>query len=382
VNWFRKDDLPKTIILNSRDASAGKSERTVSKDMWEISFSFAFDYHSYDFPQEIILSYEATYNAKKPLLSLVWTTPDGRELDLGSFSIINGQTNYVFLDNTLKIKLKNDFIDRGLFGDPNAQKQVALQGPYQLKIKALVFEEGADVNAKFVLYGKVWGLAGTDGRRRDVMIGLLWGTPIALSFGLLAALFTTIATLVISATGVWFGGWVDGLIQRLTEINMILPMFPTILLVYTLYSKSFWVLLGVTVLLSIFGSAIKNYRSLFVQIKELPYFDVARSYGASDWRIIFRYLIPRIGAIIIPMLVILIPSYVFLEAGLAVLGLYDPVTPPTWGQLVMDGLQNGIQQGALHLALEPAFLLLLTGYSFLLLGISLERVFEPRLRER
>jgi ABC-type dipeptide/oligopeptide/nickel transport system permease subunit len=48
----------------------------------------------------------------------------------------------------------------------------------------------------------------------------------------------------------------------------------------------------------------------------------------------------------------------------------------------MDGLENGIQQGGIHLALEPAFLLLLTGYAFLLLGISLERVFEPRLRER
>ena len=192
----------------------------------------------------------------------------------------------------------------------------------------------------------------------------------------------TIVTLVIAAIGVWFGGWIDGLIQRLTEINMILPMFPALLLVYTLYSKSFWVLLGVTVLLSIFGSGIKNYRSLFIQIKELPYFEVAKSYGASDWRIIFRYLIPRIGAIIIPQLVILVPSYVFLEAGLAVLGLYDPLTPPTWGQLVMDGLTHGIQQGALHLALEPAFLLLLTGYAFLLLGISLERVFEPRLRER
>jgi peptide/nickel transport system permease protein len=382
VNWFRKDDLPESIILNSRDPAAGKTDTPVSQDMREISFSYSFTYRSYSFPQEIILFFEAVYHEKKPLLNLTWVTPDGRELDMGSFSVTNSQTNYLFLDEKLKRKLKTEYIDQGLFGDPNSQKPVALQGLYQLKIKAFVFEEGADVNAKFVLYGKVWGVAGTDGLRRDAKIGLLWGTPIALSFGLLAALFTTITTLVIAAVGVWFGGWVDGLIQRLTEINMILPLFPVLLLVYTLYTKSFWVLLGVTVLLSIFGSGIKNYRSLFIQIKELPYFEVARAYGASDWRIIFRYLIPRIGAIIIPQLVILVPSYVFLEAGLAVLGLYDPLTPPTWGQLVMDGLQNGIRQGALHLALEPAFLLLLTGYAFLLLGISLERVLEPRLRER
>jgi peptide/nickel transport system permease protein len=382
VNWFRKDDLPESIILNSRDPAAGKTETLVSKDMREITFSFAFDYRSYSFPQELNLFFEATYNEKKPLVNLVWSTPDGREIDLGNYSVTNSQANYLFLDERLINKFKSNLVDQGLFGDPNSQKPVALQGPYQLKVTAFVFEENSDVNVKFVLYGKVWGPAGTDGKRRDVLIGLLWGTPIALSFGLLAALFTTITTLVISAVGVWFGGWVDGLIQRLTEINMILPLFPALLLIYTLYSKSFWVLLGVTVLLSIFGSGIKNFRSLFIQIKELPYFEVARAYGASDWRIIFRYLIPRIGAIIIPQLVILVPSYVFLEAGLAVLGLYDPLTPPTWGQLVMDGLTKGIGQGAMHLALEPAFLLLLTGYAFLLLGISLERVFEPRLRER
>lgn len=382
VNWFRKDDLPETVILNSRDPAAGKSIVPVSKEMQEVSFTLSFDYNSFSFPQEIIIFFEASYREKKPLCTTTWIRPDGRELDLGSFSIASRQSNYLFIDDVLKRRLKSVSVEQALFGDPNSQEAAALQGLYQLKISAFIFEDDADVNAKLVLYGKVWGTAGTDGYRRDAMVGLLWGTPIALSFGLLAAVFTTITTLIIAATGVWFSGWVDGLIQRFTEINMILPLFAVLLMVYTLYTKRIWVLLGVTVLLSIFGSSIKNYRSLFIQIKEMPYLEVARSYGASDWRIIFRYLIPRIGAIIIPQLVIMVPSYVFLEAGLAVLGLYDPSTPPTWGQLVMDGLGDGLQQGAFHLALEPAFLLMLTGYAFLLLGISLERVFEPRLRER
>lgn len=382
VNWFRKDPLPTSVILNSRDPKIEKTYQLVSNEMGQISFTFSFDYHSYDFPQEIILYMNANYKVKKPLLNLVWTTPDGRSLDLGNFSINSEEADYFFLDERLMRKLKTDYVDQGLFGDPNSQQPKALRGRYQLKITAFVFEENAGVNTKFVLYGKVWGIAGTDSLRRDVLIGLLWGTPIALSFGLAAAIFTTLTTLFIAATSVWFGGWVDSLIQRMTELNMILPMFPVILLVYMLYSKSFWVLLSVAVLLGIFGSGIKNFRSLFIQIKELPYFEAARAYGASDRRIIFRYLIPRIGPIIIPQLVILVPSYVFLEATLSVLGLYDPKTPPTWGQLIMDGLGKGITQGDLHLVVLPAFLLLLTGYSFLLLGISLERVFEPRLRER
>ena len=101
VNWFRKDDLPESIILNSRDPAAGKTETQVSKDMREITFSFAFDYHSYYFPQEIILFFEATYDEKKPLVNLVWSTPDGREIDLGNYSVTNSQANYLFLDEKL-----------------------------------------------------------------------------------------------------------------------------------------------------------------------------------------------------------------------------------------------------------------------------------------
>jgi peptide/nickel transport system permease protein len=394
VNWFRKDKLPSSITLSSQDPAAEKTEEAMTGDTREISFSFRFDYPYTEFPQDIIIFFTSNYHQKKPLVTLTWLTPDGRSIDMGSFSITSSQSYYVFQDDRLERKLKATNVGLGLFGDPaydqvanaseapGTETHKALSGSYELQVKAYVFEEGVDMNADMVVYGKVWGPAGTDGQRRDVSLALLWGTPIALSFGLLAATGTIFTTLLIAAVGVWFGGRVDRFIQSLTEANMILPFFPVVLMVYVLYSKSFWVLLGTTVLLSVFGSSIKNFRSLFMQIKEMPYFEAARAYGASDWRIIFHYLIPRIGTIIIPQVVILVPSYVFLEAGLAVLGLFDPLTPPTWGQLVLDGLENGIQLGAYHMIFEPAVLLLLTGYAFLLLGSSLERVYEPRLRER
>jgi peptide/nickel transport system permease protein len=186
--------------------------------------------------------------------------------------------------------------------------------------------------------------------------------------------------MVIAAVGTWFGGWVDNLVQRITEVNMVLPFLPVSLMVYTLYSKSFWVILGVTVLLSIFGNAVKNYRAIFLQVKQEPYIEVARSYSASDLRIIFRYLIPRIIPVLIPQLVILVPSYVFLEATLAFLGVSDPVLP-TWGKLLVDGLSHGTYSGNYHLVLEPLSLLMLIGLAFALLGIALERIFQPRLRE-
>ncbi|MBN2549290.1 MAG: ABC transporter permease subunit [Anaerolineales bacterium] len=382
VNTFRRSDLPTNISIDSRDPAAGKSIEDVGGGMRLVDFNFAFDYPYTEFPDDVRISFRAAYQSKKPLITLYWTMPDGSSTELNRFSIEPTYEYYLFSDEDLGRKLKSKLVHRGLFGDPARDRLAAMPGRYTLQVQAYVFEENADLDARMLLYGKAWGPAGTDSRRRDVMLALLWGTPVALFFGLVAAVLVTLSTLVISAVSTWFGGWVDELIQRLTEVNLILPFFPVSLMIYTLYSKSIWVILGVTVLLSVFGSNIKNYRSIFLQIKEEAYFEAARSYGAGDWRIIFRYMIPRISAIVIPQVMILVLSYVFLETALSILGLYDPLTPPTWGQLVLEGLNRGFRQGAYHLALEPAFLLILTGYAFMLLGTSLERFFEPRLRER
>ena len=94
-----------------------------------------------------------------------------------------------------------------------------------------VFEEGADAEGEFVLYGQVYGLAGTDHERRDLLVALLWGMPVALAFGLLAAVGTSVATVVIAGVGVWYGGWLDNLVQRVTEVNLILPFLPVSIMI-------------------------------------------------------------------------------------------------------------------------------------------------------
>jgi peptide/nickel transport system permease protein len=400
INLFRKNDLPKTIILNSREQTALpdgrplKMRQVISDEMTEITLTFPFDYPYEGFPQDIVLRVDAVYERKKPLLDLVWLRPvagsteERQEIDIGGFTITSEFTYSAYQDERLKFKLGGQNPVQGLFVDPAAaaslqegESLVAVPGNYELQVSGFVFEEGADLDAELIIYGQVYGLAGTDHNRRDVMLALLWGAPVALAFGLLAAFGTSVTTMAIAGTGVWFGGRVDSVIQRITEVNMILPFLPVSIMIYTLYSKSFWVILGVTVALSIFGAAIKNYRAIFLQIKEAPYVEAAQAYGASDWRIIFRYLVPRIGAVLIPQLVILVPAYVFLEATLALLGVSDPMLP-TWGKLVVDALNHSLHTGDYHLVLIPIAALLLTGFGFALVGISLERILDPRLRER
>jgi peptide/nickel transport system permease protein len=268
----------------------------------------------------------------------------------------------------------------GIFAIPQSNPSVPLKGDYKLIIKGVTFEEGSDIDAEFVFHGRVSGWFGTDHNRRDLSVAMLWGAPIALAFGLLAALGTSLLSMIIAAIGAWHGGWLDELIQRITEINLVLPFLAILIMVGTFYSRSIWIILGVTIALSIFTGAIITDRAIFLQVKESTYIEAARAYGANDFRIIFRYLIPRIIPLLIPTLVQAVPAYVFLEASLAVLGLGDPVLP-TWGKVINDAETFGaLYKGMYYWILQPAVLLMFTGLGFAMLGFALDRIFNPRLR--
>lgn len=378
VNYFRREKLPETVILKTADLPREIKETGSGR---EITVTIPFDYSFDSFPQELSLYFNATFAEKNPYVSVTLQTPDGRDVRIADFSVDHTQTYIFSQDTRLTRRLKGLVPREGIFLNPESASTTPVKGRYTLTLKALTFEKESDLQAEFVIYGQVAGWAGTDHQRRDIGVALLWGTPIALSFGLLAALGTTVTTMLIAAIGVWYGGWLDNIIQRVTEINLVLPFLSILIMVGAFYSRSIWVILGVTILLGIFGGAIITYRAVFLQVKEAPYIEAARAYGAGNMRIIMFYLIPRIIPLLIPQLVTLIPSYVFLEASLAVLGLGDPVLP-TWGKVITDAIANGaLFQNQFYWVLEPASLLLLTGLAFAMLGFVLDRIFNPRLRD-
>lgn len=381
VNFFLKERLPETIIINTKQGAA-KAGKPLPGGLRAVETALVFDYPYDAFPSEINLFLKAKFQERRPFVSLYWLTPDGRRIPLGERSVRASERYSISLDRNLAQRLGRRPPEIGLFTPPNTTVENAtpLKGRYQLQIEGFLFEAGSDLEARLVVYGQVYGLAGTDHRRRDIMVALLWGTPVALAFGFLAAVGSTVTTLLIAATGVWFGRWIDALIQRITEVNAILPVLPILIMIGIFYSRSLWVMLGAIILLSIFSLGIKTYRSILLQVKESPYIEAARTYGTGNFRIIFRYMIPRIIPVLIPQFVTLIPSFVFLEAGLAVLGLGDPVLP-TWGKVVNDAYANGaLYKGYYYWVLAPSVLLMATGAGFALVGFALDRVFNPRLR--
>jgi peptide/nickel transport system permease protein len=392
VEIFYGKKLPRTIVISFKFDEAkitpeGKEKINVS---WIKYFTFEYD----DFPSEFIIFFNFTNREEvQPMINIYWIRPDGDEILLKKY-IIRRQDDKYYVSNdfglelelekifTQKIGSKPNFVvtvEKGLFGAYDRDPKV-LKGRYGLRLNAIL-SKNSTLNIEAVIYGRVFGIAGTDHQRRPLIIGLLWGTPVALSFGISAALLTTILNLIIGSISGWYGGKIDAVIQRIVEINSILPFLPILILLTTFYKIDITIILISVVLLNIFSLGTKNTRVLVMQIKTYPYIEAAQAYGASNMRLIFLYVIPKILPPVIPGMISSVPSFVFLEAGLSFLGLGDPFLP-TWGKIINDAFTNGaIFKGLYYWVLEPVFLLILTAISFALIGMSLEKVVNPRLRE-
>lgn len=385
-DWFTGDALPRTIIVSTADAGVKRVEPIGGgKNLVEITLPFTYNYDR--FPNELILRSEAvSESSTRTRFSVFWRTPAGEMVPLATDRAMRATDNYyISQDLNVSSKLPAGAVrpEVGLFSDyavsAPEKERTPVKGEYAVVIQTEI-PEGADYNARLVVYGTVHGVAGTDHRRRDLTVALLWGAPLALVFGLVAAVGSSLITFVLSGIGTWYGGALDALFERLTEITMIIPFYPVLIMIGQFYNRSLWIMLGVTIALSIFGAAMKTYRAMFLQAKEAPYIEAARAYGAGNMRIVFRYLLPRIVPVLLPTFVTMVPSFVFLEASISVLGLGDPVLP-TWGKIINDAQTNdALYKGMYYWVVEPAVLLMVTGFAFSMLGYALDRVFNPKLR--
>ena len=392
TNFFSDPPRLSTIIMNPQSEEANVSIQVLDNGWIEKTTTFTFDYPYKETPSDIFLYIDPIYKEKLPFLTLEWKYPDGRTIDLKR-TIAEPGSSYDFESSFLPKSLIKQNPEWGnwfyvndqyskpvytlLFAKPNSPDPFPQHGTYQLTVKSLVFEKEGDVELQFVLLGQVYGAAGTDYSRRNLLVPLFWGMPFALFIGLLGSLVTTLVAMLLPAIGVWYGGWIDSVIQRVAEINMILPGLTIAVLVNVLFNINIWIILGIVVIINAFGSPLKIIRSALLQAKEAPYIESARAYGASNIRIITRYLLPRILPLLIPQLVSQVPSFIFWEATLGFFNIKSNY--PTWGRIIYDGLSRGALYGSPFWVLEPIFLLLLTSLAFAMLGSALERILNPRI---
>lgn len=379
---FQQDKLPRTIVVTLQEHGE-KTVEPLGGGMNRVEAVLPFEFNYDRTPVEMSLFTEAEISQRRQIFSIYLRKPNGETVPLDENHQVRGSERYIISrDDHLRRRLGGVVPHTGLFvEDPSTDIETPLKGLYELVIEGNMPEGDELLEAKLVVFGRIHGLAGTDHQRRDLTVALRWGAPIGLLFGVLAAVGAQLSTFVLAGIGTWYGGKVDAIFHRLTEVSMILPLLAVLIMVGHFYSRSIWTMLGVVILFNVFSASLKVYRAMFLQAKEAPYIEAAQAYGAGNFRIIFKYLLPRLAPILLPQFVTVIPTFVFLEATLAVLGLGDPQIP-TWGKVIFDARANdALYMGNYYWMLQPAILLMLIGFSFSLVGYTLDRIFNPRLRK-
>lgn len=398
TNIFRSRPLLSVLTLNSAQPADDivRSEVVAESGTRRVLLTFPFDYEYGQPPDQAMVYFTTRYQSKRPFVSWSWITPDGRQIELEpvtefGISRVDLAPNVFSGNRALRLALDENpalaslaQVDEErmplhyLFTQPGDQSLTLLPGRYELQIEAVLFEPEAQIEAELVMLGQVYGPAGTDSFGRELVVPLLWGMPFVLTFGLLAAFGSVFVALMLGAAAAWYGGAVDWLVQRLTDLNMVLPILAISAVLYSYYTMSIWTVLVIITVFSAFGSPVKTFRSAFLQVRQEPYIEGASAYGASNIRIIFKYMIPKIVPVLIPQLIYLVPSFVFLEATLGMLNIRSIY--PTWGRVIYSALNYGLSSWGSRLwVLQPLTLVFLTGLAFAVVGFALDKILNPKI---
>jgi ABC-type dipeptide/oligopeptide/nickel transport system permease subunit len=237
-------------------------------------------------------------------------------------------------------------------------------------------------------------ILGTDVVGTDVLSDIFHGTKYALYVGVVVTLITMAIAIAVGAVAGYFGGWVDNLLMRITEVFLVFPSLLFILIfvrVLTLGAGigtslnfvgiSIPIGLSIVVLvLAIFnwpGDA-RMIRGEFLRVRELDFIEAEKALGASNKRIIFRHILPNILSSIIVVASLTIAYAILLEAGVSFLGFGD-VNTMTWGQILESNFAD--MRVVWWAELFPGLAILITVFAFNLLGDGLSDALNPRLRD-
>jgi peptide/nickel transport system permease protein len=172
---------------------------------------------------------------------------------------------------------------------------------------------------------------------------------------------------------------IDTLIMRFVDIMLCFPSFFLILTVVALLPASIYNIMIVIGLTSWMGTT-RFVRAEFLSLREQDFVTAARALGVSDWRIIFRHMIPNAIAPVLVSATIGIATAILTEAGLSFLGFGVPPPHATWGNILSDGKRFIFD--APWLTFIPGFAILVVVLSFNLFGEGLRDITNPKLRER
>ena len=227
---------------------------------------------------------------------------------------------------------------------------------------------------------------GTNDLGQDQLARVLSGGRISLTVGIAAMLVAISLGTLIGAVSGFYGGIVDSLLMRLTDLFLALPQLPLLLLVVYLFRDAVKAIagpeLGIFILIVVvigglnWMSVARLVRANFLKVREMEFVTAAKSLGARSRRIIWIHILPNVLSVTIVAATLAVGNAIITESTLSFLGLGFPPDVPTWGRMLYDA-QNYITS-APHMALFPGLAIFLTVLSINYIGDGLRDALDPK----
>ena len=219
---------------------------------------------------------------------------------------------------------------------------------------------------------------GTDNFGRDIFTRIIHGMALTLKVGFLSVAMGGSVGVVLGIVSGYYGGKIDTIIMRVMDV---LLAFPGILLALAIVSVLGGSLTNVIIAVGLFSvpAFARIVRGSTLSVRKLEYIDAVKALGATDFRIIFKHILPNVMSPIIVQATLRIATAVLTASGLSFLGLGAQPPAPEWGAMLNDG--RTYMSNAPHLILFPGMMIVLVVLAFNIFGDGLRDALDPKMNK-